>query len=94
MNPPSAAARAPGLDRLGLLVTGLAEVRVQVHEAGRDDAAGRVEHAVAVEPRADGRDDAVLDEDVGGPFAGRVDDATAAEHEPSQATGAPEPSSW
>ncbi len=66
------------LDRLGFLVAGLAQVRVQVDEAGRDDAAVRVEDAVGVESRPDGGHDAVLDTDVGGPLTGRVDDATAA----------------
>ena len=42
---------AAGLDRLGLLVAGLAQVGVEVDEARRDDAAAGVEHVVAVEPR-------------------------------------------
>ena len=37
VNPPWAAAAEPGRDRLGVLVAGLAEVRVEVDEPGRDD---------------------------------------------------------
>ena len=44
VNPPCAAAATPGRDRLRVLVAGLAEVRVEVHEAGRD------EHAVCRQP--------------------------------------------
>ncbi len=44
VKPPRAAARRAGLDGLGLLPAGLAEVGVQVDEAGRDDAAAAVEH--------------------------------------------------
>ena len=39
-----------GLDRLGVLPAGLAQVRVQVDQAGQRDQAGRVEN-----PRARGR---------------------------------------
>ena len=42
---------AAGLDRLGLLATGLAQVGVEVDEAGRDDAAAGVEHLVGARLR-------------------------------------------
>ena len=65
--PPRAAARAPVSTVSASSRAGLAQVGVEVDQPGRDDAAGRVEHhAPAVEPRRpDGRDHAVLDEDVG-----------------------------
>ena len=44
VKPPSAAARDAGLDRLGLLPAGLAQVGVEVDQPGRDDAAAGVEH--------------------------------------------------
>ena len=78
--PPSAAARAPGLDRLGLLVPRLAQVGVEIDEAGAHDATRGIEHrdtlAVAVEVLADGDDDVAVDQHVGRAFAGLV------EHEP------------
>ena len=54
----------PGLDRLGFLLARLAEVGVQVDEAGRDDAARGVEHGLALgrlQRVADLDDDAVVD---------------------------------
>ena len=39
---------AAGLDRLGLLTTRLAQMHVQVDEAGRDDQPAGVDHVVAV----------------------------------------------
>ena len=70
-----------GLDRLGLFVAGLAQVGVQVDEARYDEAAGGVEHGRALDAPSHCGDDAPLDEDVGDPVAGRVDDASAFDHE-------------
>ena len=47
VNPPRAAAAGAGLDRLGLLHARLAQVHVEVDEAGRDETARRVERLVA-----------------------------------------------
>ena len=63
---------AAGLDGLGLLLAGLAQVHVQVDEAGADDAAGGVEHGVGRRRQRSGADlddAAVLDGDVAGAFA-------------------------
>ena len=70
-----------GFDRLRLFVAGLAQVGVQVDEAGHDEAPGGVEYGRAFDTPAHGGDDAALDEDVRDPVAGRVDDASAFDHE-------------
>ena len=56
-----------GLHRLGVLPARLAQVRVQVDQAGQRDQAARVEHGRAGrgQAAADGRDHAVPDVDVG-----------------------------
>ena len=57
-----------GLDRLGLLATRLAQVRVEVHEPRADDAARRVEHrraAGCVDALGDVGDPSVDDQHVG-----------------------------
>ena len=60
-----------GLDGLGLLLARLAEVAVEVDEAGADHAAAGVEGAVGREVGADAGDAAVVaDDDVGGALAG------------------------
>jgi len=70
-----------GLDRLGLLVAGLPQVRVEVDQAGGDHAAAGVEGARPAQPRAERGDDAALDEHVGGPLAGPVEHPAAANNE-------------
>ena len=57
---------APGLDRLRFLSTGLAQMDVQVDEAGRDDAAAGIEGHSPSRFDADLDDPAVLDRHVGG----------------------------
>ncbi len=67
VKPPSAAAREAGLDRLGVLAAGLAQVRVQVDQARQRDEAGGVDLdvvAVDLRSRADRRDDAVAQHQV------------------------------
>ena len=86
-----------GLDRLGLLRARLAEVDLDVDEAGRDDAALGVEHRrarPARRARADLGDHAVAHEHVGVALAGLVEDAPAADQQHfRQATWPPEPMS-
>ena len=64
-----------GLDRLGVLAARLAQVRVQVDQAGQGDQAVGVEHlgAGVAQPGADGRDGPAAEQDVGdsGPPARR-----------------------
>ena len=72
---------AAGLDRLGLLLAGLAQMGVQVDEAGADDAARGVDHLVAVLRReigADLGDPAVGDAHVARSFTGLVEQTPAA----------------
>ena len=77
VNPPCAGRGLPARDRLGILVARLAQVRVQVDEAGRDDDAAIVDagRLVALEP-GDRREDAVLDDDLARSFAAarRIDE--------------------
>ncbi len=54
--PPERGGPAAGLDRLGLLAPGLAQVHVQVDEPGRHDQSGRIDHVVAVAGRQLGGD--------------------------------------
>ena len=54
---------------------------VQVDEARHDEATGGVEHGRAFDTPPHRGDDAALDEDVRDPVAGRVDDASAFDHE-------------
>ena len=78
VKPPRAAARAAGLDRLGLLPPGLAQVGVQVDQAGADDAAAGVEHPVAGRGRRPTATiAAVVDDHVGAARAGGVDHRAA-----------------
>ena len=86
--------RAAG-DRLLVFEAGLAQVDVQVHEAGRHDQPGRVDavrldHRVAL-VRADARDAAVDDHDVGDAVApeGRVDHAAVVDGERAHETASP-----
>ncbi len=69
-----------GLHRLGVLTAGLAQVRVQIDEAGQQDQTVRVDLVIAGQLRADGRDDAVVDEDVGLPAAERRNPAKHPTH--------------
>ena len=80
VKPPSAAARA-GLDRLGLLAARLAEVHLDVDQAGRDHAALGVEHRAHRERRAgpDLGDHAVAHQHVGHALTGLVEHASAAD---------------
>ena len=90
-SPPRAAARRAGLDRLRLLATGLAEMRVQVDEPRRDRAAGRVELVTAAPADSIAGPTAaiapVAHEHVGAPCAGGVDDGAA----PNDERHAPRP---
>ena len=65
-----------GLDRLGLFGPGLPQMGVQVDQAGRDDAAARVEHdgarPAAAQPRLDRGHDLALHQHVGAPAPGGV----------------------
>ncbi len=73
-----------GLDRLGLLAPGLAQVRVQVDQAGPDEAAAGVEHGGALRrvDRVVGRDHGVAgDGDVGPGQSFGADDRPAAHDE-------------
>ena len=68
VNPPAAAARASGLDGLGVLEARLAQVHVHVDEARRDDQARwhrRLRRPPADKFGADAVDDAVFDPHVG-----------------------------
>ena len=51
VNPPAAAARVPGRDRLLVLEARLAQVRVQVDEPGREHEPAHVEHLGALRSR-------------------------------------------
>ena len=70
-----------GLDRLGFFGPGLAQMGVQVDQAGRDDAAARVEHdgarPAAAQPRLDGSHDLTFHQHVGAPAPGGVDHRAA-----------------
>src|SRR5712691_2286304 len=58
------------------------EVHVCVHDAGKDDEITCIDHFVAIaDLAADGADDSIRDGDVGGPLAGREDDAAASNEE-------------
>ena len=99
VKPPAAAARVPGRDRLLVLAPGLAQVRVQVDEAGADDEALGVDRPGAARgagPAPTSLDDAVLEQHVElrvDPLR-RVDDAPALEQEPAhEAASALPPSS-
>ena len=77
-----------GLDGLGLLLARLAEVAVEVDQAGAHDAPGRVEGAIGAERRTHRGDPAVVaDDDVGVTLARAVDHPAALEdrrgHQPS-----------
>ena len=90
VKPPSAAAAAAGLDRLGVLVARLAQVHVQVDQAGGDDAAAGVEDPSGpVEPGRRPRRPPVADQHVGDPLATAVDDAPALDEEPFRQSGLP-----
>lgn len=85
-----------GLDRLGLLAAGLAQVGVEVDQAGSHHAAPGVEHLVAVaggEVGPDGGDASAADRDVAAPNAAGIDDAAALDHEARHRNSLPEPSS-
>src|SRR5581483_8953217 len=72
----------PGLDGLGLLVAGLAQVRVEVDEPWGDHAPGCVDHTVGGEVGPDRGDSAVVaDHDVAAALAGRVDQPAASQHD-------------
>jgi hypothetical protein len=78
-----------GVDRLRVLAPRLAQVRVQVDEAGAHEQAGRVEHlrigAARVQPLADALDETVAQENVpaGVDARGRVDQPAAAKEQPA-----------
>jgi hypothetical protein len=67
---------AAGLDGLLRLKAGLAEVHVDVHQAGAHDAAGGVDGGVALKVFADLRDCCAIEEDIQvfGDAAGGIDD--------------------
>ena len=73
------------MDRLGVLASGLAQVGVQVDEAGEDEEAGGVEdfRVAGLDAVRDLGHDAVLQQHVGAPVAlrGRVDDAPSADQQ-------------
>ena len=71
---------APGLDRLRFFSAGLAEMHVQVDEAGRDDAAGGIERDIAIQGRRRLRRPAVLDRNVGAAFAALVEHRSTTDH--------------
>ncbi len=78
--------RGPGarLDRLGLLAAGLAQMGVQVDQAGPDETATGIEDAGAagrVDRRADRGDGGPVDRDVGAGDAVGADDRSAPDHE-------------
>ena len=71
--PAQGGAPGAGLDGLGVLPAGLAEMDVQIDEARRNHAPGGVERAVAVQPRGVDRDHpAVADQHVGAAAAAGV----------------------
>ena len=80
-----------GLDRLGLLATRLAQVRVQVDQPRTDRAARGVEHVGAgrrVDAVLDGGDPAVDHEHVAAPYAVVAHDGAARDEERARAHGA------
>ena len=84
VNPPWAAAASPDATVSASSLPGLAQVRVQVDEPGRDDDPGRID---AVRVRAlqpgHGLEDAVADDELAGAFpaASRIDQPGAAQVE-------------
>ena len=80
------------LHRLGLLAPGLAQVGVEVDEAGGHHAAGGVEDDVGVEVSADDGDGAVAHNDVGAPPAAAVEHLAAFQDDRAHSS-TPDPSS-
>ncbi len=89
---------APGLDRLGFLPAGLAQMHVQVDEAGCDHAIGCIEGEIAVEGRRHFNDATVFDRYVGPAFAALVEHRSTADHrsahDASPRRSLPDPSKW
>src|SRR5699024_2534740 len=80
-----------GLDGLGVLAAGLAQVGVQVHQTRQHDQAGRLEHVriTGVETHADLGDDRPLDPHIGDSGAGDVPTTDhVAAHVPASALAA------